>query len=249
MTASVDPRTEKFMAQLRDHGNVEIMFDILPDIYFYIKDKNYQFVLCNDATSRLFNLKKKSDVIGKTEFEFFPKKIADAIRHDDYRIMHHAESIVNRTEMIVNEFGNLIWVSTSKLPLLGHKGEVLGVMGTTRVLREAESLPEDYQPFATAINYIQENYHTVIDVTELANMCFLSNSQFRSRFRAVFTMPPQQFILKVRIQAACHLLSTTEKSLTDIAMHCGFCDQSYFTRQFRSSLDISPKKYRERWHC
>jgi len=236
------------MAQLRDHGNVETMFDILPDIYFYIKDTNYQFVLCNDATSRLFNLNKKSDVIGKTEFEFFPKKIADAIRHDDYRIIHHAESIVNRTELIVNELGSLIWVSTSKLPVYGHKSEVLGVMGTTRVLREAESLPEDYQPFGAAIKYIQENYHKVIDVTELADMCFLSNSQFRSRFRAVFTMPPQQFILKVRIQAACHLLSNSERNLTDVAMSCGFCDQSYFTRQFKSSLDISPKKYRERWH-
>lgn len=39
MTASVDIRTEKFMAQLRDHGNIETMFDILPDICFYIKIK------------------------------------------------------------------------------------------------------------------------------------------------------------------------------------------------------------------
>ncbi len=82
------------MVQLRDHGNIETMFDILPDIYFYIKDKNYQFVLSNAATSRLFNLKKKSDVIGKTEYELFPKKIADAIRHDDFRVIYHAESIV-----------------------------------------------------------------------------------------------------------------------------------------------------------
>lgn len=248
MTASVDIRTEKFMAQLRDHGNIETMFDILPDICFYIKDQNYQFMLCNEAMARIFNLRKKSDVIGKTEYEFFPKKIADAIRHDDFRIIHHSESILNRTELIVNEFGNIIWVSTSKLPLFGHNGEVLGVMGTTRVLSESESLPEDYQPFAKAIKYIKNNYHTVIDVAELANMSFLSNSQFRSRFKAVITMPPQQFILKVRVQAACHLLSTTEKSLTDIALHCGFCDQSHFTRQFRSFLDISPKKYRERWH-
>jgi AraC-like DNA-binding protein len=245
---SVDPRTEIFMAQLRDHGNIEIMFDILPDIYFYIKDKNYQFMLCNEATSRLFNLKEKADVIGKTEYEFFPKKVADAIRFEDYKIIHHGESIINLTELIVNEFGHFIWVSTNKLPVYGHSGDVLGVMGTTRVLRESETLPEDYQPFAKAIDFIQNNYHEVIDVTALADMCFLSNSQFRRRFRTVFNLPPQQFILKVRVQAACHLLSTTDKTLTDIALKCGFCDQSYFTRQFRSFLDISPKKYRQRWH-
>ena len=78
-------------------------------------------------------------------------------------------------------------------------------------------------------------------------MSGLSDSQFRRRFRQQFKLPPQQFVLKVRMQAACHLLSATDESLAEVALLCGFCDQSYFTRQFRAFFDLSPKRYREIW--
>lgn len=245
--AAADERIRSFMATLKDHGDIHAMFDILPDIYFYIKDSECQFVLCNDATLKLFNLKKKSEIVGKTEYDFFPTRMADPIRHDDLEIMRTGVAIVKRTEVIVDENGQLTWVSTSKLPLYGRAENVLGLMGTTRVLSRTDMLPENYLQFAPVIEFIQSNYHQSIDVANLAAMSHLSVSQFRKRFRQLFNLAPQQFILKVRVQAACHLLSNSDESLATIAAKCGFCDQSYFTRQFSAFLDISPKKYRDTW--
>jgi AraC-like DNA-binding protein len=247
INAALDSRVTTFMSLLRDHGNIESMFDILPDIYFYVKDADCQFVLCNDATLQLFNLKRKSDIIGKTEYEFFPKKMADPIHKDDENVVRNNQKIVNRTELIVDDQGGLVWVSTNKIPIYGYLGEVLGLMGTTRVLRRQDMLPDTFRHFAPVIEYIQKNYHKPIEVSYLSELCCLSESQFRKRFRQLFSLPPHQFIIKVRIQAACHLLKTTNEGLCDIAIKTGFCDQSYFTRQFRSFLALSPKKYRDRW--
>ena len=47
----------KFLAGLRDRGNVEQMFDIFPDIYFYIKDRNCRWITCNTACLRLLNFR------------------------------------------------------------------------------------------------------------------------------------------------------------------------------------------------
>jgi len=238
---------ETFMSGLRDHGNLEAMFDVLPDIYFYVKDRHCRWVLCNNATLRLLNLNCQADVVGKTEYDFFPKKVADAIHQDDLELIENDRSLVNRTELIVDETGHLVWVSTSKLPLYGHDGEVRGLMGTTRVLQRSEMLPDSFQQFARAVEYIQKNYGERIDVKALAKMCGLSDSQFRRRFRQLFKLPPQQFVLKVRMPAACHLLSATDESLSEVALRAGFCDQSYFTRQFKAFFEMSPKTYRDTW--
>ncbi|MEM9160473.1 MAG: AraC family transcriptional regulator, partial [Verrucomicrobiota bacterium] len=228
-------------------GNLEAMFDILPDIYFYVKDRECRWVLCNEASLRLLNLKSKDEIVGKTEYDFFPKKVADTIHQDDLDLIENNRSLINRTELIVDEIGHMLWVSTNKLPLYGHDGEVRGLMGTTRVLRRSDTLPDSFQQFAKAVEFIQKRYSEPIDVKELARMSGLSDSQFRRRFGQLFGAAPQQFVLKVRLQAACHLLSSSDESLSEIAQRCGFCDQSYFTRQFRGFFDISPKKYRDTW--
>jgi len=48
----------------------------------------------------------------------------------------------------------------------------------------------------------------------------------------------------LRVEKACHLLAHTDDSLSDIALACGFCDQSYFSRVFRSSRGMTPRQYR-----
>jgi two-component system response regulator YesN len=55
-----------------------------------------------------------------------------------------------------------------------------------------------------------------------------------------------ELLREVRVQAACELLVTTERPLAEIAVACGFCDQSYLTHVFRDLRGITPKQYRDR---
>jgi transcriptional regulator GlxA family with amidase domain len=55
-----------------------------------------------------------------------------------------------------------------------------------------------------------------------------------------------ELLREVRVQAASELLATTERPLAEVAVACGFCDQSYLTHVFRDLRGITPKQYRDR---
>jgi AraC-like DNA-binding protein len=55
-----------------------------------------------------------------------------------------------------------------------------------------------------------------------------------------------ELLREVRVQAACELLVTTERPLAEVAVACGFCDQSYLTHVFRDLRGVTPKQYRDR---
>ncbi|MCP4316596.1 MAG: AraC family transcriptional regulator [Hyphomicrobiales bacterium] len=223
------------------------MFDILPDIYFYIKDENCRWIMCNKASLRLLNFRDQTEVYGATEYDFFPPKIAETIHLDDRDVIDNRRRIINRTELIVDETGHLIWVSSNKLPLIAKDGNVAGLMGTTRILTRSDGLPEEYQQFRSVIDHIQANVDEKIDIKELAQISCLSNSQFRKRFRTHFRLSPQEFILRTRLQAASKILISTDRPIINVALSCGFGDQSYFTRQFSKFFEQSPIRYRATW--
>jgi PAS domain S-box-containing protein len=238
---------EVFKSTLRDHGEFELLFEYLPDIYFYVKDRQLSIVMCNSALLSLFNLGSKSDIIGRMETDFFPSKLADSIHQDDQKVLDSAKPLLNRIELIADEQGRLIWASSNKLPLFDHQQQVVGLMGTTRKLQREHTLPESHERFAATLEYIQTHYAEPIEIDDLASMSCLSESHFRRVFREVFGTSPQQFILRYRLQVASRVLVQSHTPISQVAEDCGFCDQSYFTRQFRKTLGLSPKMYRSQW--
>ncbi|TPF74027.1 helix-turn-helix domain-containing protein, partial [Brucella gallinifaecis] len=204
-------------------------------------------VHCNARALRSLNLKSPKEIIGLNEFDFFPSQIAQAIRNDDLFVMCNRKRISNRIELILDESSRLVWVSTSKLPLYGQDDTVIGLMGITRLMSASDDLPDQYKQFQAAINHIRENLGSEIKIPMLADLCHLSSSQFRRRFKVVFRLAPAEFILRTRLQAAAIRLSSTNDPIIHIAMDCGFSSQSYFTVRFREFFGFSPKKYRLNW--
>jgi AraC-like DNA-binding protein len=78
-------------------------------------------------------------------------------------------------------------------------------------------------------------------------MVHLSVSQFDRKFKRLFQMTPQQYILRVRINAAAQTLATEAISVAEIAQQAGFYDQSYFTKQFRKQMGLTPSAYRRQY--
>ena len=66
---------------------MEALFDCLPDTYFYVKDRAFQLVRCNDALVKLLGLKCKMDLIGRRETDFFPLHVAKKVQADDGLIL------------------------------------------------------------------------------------------------------------------------------------------------------------------
>ena len=229
-----------------DPDNLPEILDHLADVYFYVKDVNSKWQECNSATLTLFNAAHKSDVLGKADWDFYPEQIAREIIEDDRSVIETGRPIVNKLEVIVDEGGHLLWVLTTKTPARNRQGEICGVMGLTRPVGTTDMLPNGYRQFSKVIDHVEEHYRSALEVSELARIAGLSESQFRKRFMKLFKISPLKFITRIRVQTAAKLLLSSDAPIADIALKCGFCDQSYLTRQFSSFFGMTPKKYRDR---
>jgi AraC-like DNA-binding protein len=84
-----------------------------------------------------------------------------------------------------------------------------------------------------------------LTIESLASECGLSIRAMQRQFQRVFGLTPQEFLIKTRVAAACHLLRTTARPLSEIAAECGFADQSSFTQHFRGHVGLTPSRYRK----
>src|ERR1700732_561444 len=83
-----------------------------------------------------------------------------------------------------------------------------------------------------------------VTVKELASACSLSESHFARCFRASFGASVHQRLIQLRVEHAKDLLSRTSKSLVEVALLSGFCDQAAFTRSFSRMEHITPSHWR-----
>jgi AraC-like DNA-binding protein len=81
-------------------------------------------------------------------------------------------------------------------------------------------------------------------LADLARECGLSTSQFSRAFRRTVGETPHRWLIRQRIERAKVLLNGSESTLADIALACGFSDQSHFTRSFTARTGISPGRWR-----
>lgn len=95
-----------------------------------------------------------------------------------------------------------------------------------------------------AFEYIYGHYMEEISLQKLAEICKMSQSQFRRRFKREVSITPQDYICRVRMGKACELLRTEEDHISIIACKVGFKNLSSFDRSFKRILKISPREWR-----
>jgi AraC family transcriptional regulator len=91
---------------------------------------------------------------------------------------------------------------------------------------------------------ISENIDGGMSLNAIARECGLSPSHFTRAFAISVGQPPYQWLLEQRVDRACQLLGESALPLADIAIQCGFADQSHFTRVFSARAGVSPGRWR-----
>jgi AraC family transcriptional regulator len=80
----------------------------------------------------------------------------------------------------------------------------------------------------------------------LAERCGLSVRQFSRDFRKATGLSPHKYLLRLRLVAARRLLMSSGRRLNEVALACGFADQSHFTRAFTAAERMPPGEWRRR---
>ena len=83
-----------------------------------------------------------------------------------------------------------------------------------------------------------------ISLSDLASACGLSIRHFTRAFRRSTGMAPHEWLLHHRIESAKGKLAQSSCPLKDVALDCGFADQSHFSRAFRRAVGVSPGEWR-----
>jgi AraC family transcriptional regulator len=83
-----------------------------------------------------------------------------------------------------------------------------------------------------------------LSLAEVAEVCELSVAQFARAFKRSTGLPPYRYLLERRLERAGELLLFSQLPLADVAISCGFADQSHFTKAFQKRVGTSPGSFR-----
>jgi AraC-like DNA-binding protein len=223
----------------------EKLFDQMTDLVYFIKNQRGQYVIVNQSLANRCGFADKRELIGRTVDQVFRPPLGTSYRAQDEAILKTGTAILNQLELHAYPSRETGWCLTNKIPLFDKKEQIVGLVGISKDLHMPSEKGENYSELSRVIQYIHTHYDQPLKVHNLAKMASLSPYQFEQRMVRIFEITAGQFIQKVRMDAAIHRLSETKDPLFQIALNCGYSDQSTFSRQFKQTVGLPPALYRK----
>ncbi|MCP5082564.1 MAG: AraC family transcriptional regulator [Alphaproteobacteria bacterium] len=241
---STDANTQFFEALSKPFSGEEL-FDLVADTVYFLKDAEGCYVAVNQTLVERCGKARKSDLIGQRAEALFPEPLGERISAQDRAVVRDNRSIQAQLELHLYPGGNEDWCLTWKQPLAGADGSIIGLSGISRDLNSATSVQLELGQVSAALDHINDNLSALLRVEDLAALAGLSAYQLDQRVRTLYGLSVGQYITRARIELACHLLKRSSGAISQIALDCGYGDQTAFTRQFRRSVGLTPRAYRE----
>ena len=107
------------------------LVDMLPHS-IYMKDTDCRKTMANTVDVQILGRRSESDVLGKTDFDIYPREIASAFYDDDQSVLRTGTPVIDREEYYLAGDGRKRWLLTSKMPLHDGQGKVIGLVGVGR---------------------------------------------------------------------------------------------------------------------
>ena len=240
------PKFIEFVGNLRS-GQIALgLFEALPEIMFWLKDRQGAIVFANRAYAELLR-RLPEDLIGETDATLFAPTMAKNFQKDDETVISTGKSMQNKLEIITRQGGGIEWRMTSKIPLFAEDNQIIGTAGISRRLEHGEGppLPTPQRAISDLVDHIHDHLDDAISIPELARKVHMSVSSLERRFRKYFGTTPKRYLVHARMAAACDRLLNTTLSIGQIAISLGYQEHASFTRAFISVMHMSPREYRE----
>ena len=119
------------------------------------------------------------------------------------------------------------------------------------IFRECEELLASVRVDASAaiaykvLNYLDHHYPEDISVTKLAETFFLNKHYIAHVFKEETGYSPMDYVISLRMNRAKALLAETARSISEIAVECGYTDFNHFSKLFKKYAGMSPSRFRK----
>ncbi|MDD4872234.1 MAG: helix-turn-helix domain-containing protein [Kiritimatiellae bacterium] len=234
---------KEFLSQIGSFEPFKLLFDLLPNVAFYIKDLSGRIMVINRRNCMNCNIPNELSAIGKTSYDLFPSFLADEYYKTDMTVIKKGKPLFN---MILHspDYSTKPIVA-NKVPVYDRDHRIMGV-AMMYYYADMASNPSGWDKhLGNVVDYIHRNYAQQIKIEKLVQIACVSESHLKRIFKRLFGMSPIEYVILTRINASRDLLETTARTVSDIAQEVGFYDHSHFIRHFRHIRGCTPNQYRK----
>jgi PAS domain S-box-containing protein len=135
LAREVDEHQKAEEALQRERNILRTVIDNIPDA-IYTKDLNCRKTLTNRADINNMSRKSEAEVLGKDDYELYPKEMAEGFIADDRSVVQTGKAIINKEENVVDGEGQKHFILTTKLPFRNEQNQIIGLIGIGRDITE-----------------------------------------------------------------------------------------------------------------
>lgn len=111
---------------------------------------------------------------------------------------------------------------------------------------DMRGISSEYE-IARAQHYIEQHYGEKLTLKQLADLSNISVSSLSRGFKKELGLSPMDYLMQVRLEKAKQLLRRPERTVTEIALYCGFGSSAHFSDVFGKSYQLTPSQYRKNY--
>jgi len=244
---------KRFFADAVELDHAAALFELVPESQLFVKDRDSRFVYASSSFVEDLGLEDPLELVSTGDGDHFPPAIAEGFVRDDRRVLETGRPIEEKLEIRYRPTAGLAWFLTTKHPVVGSSGTIIGLVGITRSRLESGdpermvAPPTGDERLFRAIEFISDHPCRTPTNGDIAEAADLSERQLNRLFHEAFQMTPRQFSSIVRLYLASRRLTESDDPIVEIALECGFSDQSSFTSNFRKFTGLTPRRFRKRW--
>ena len=239
-TAMKSAKPESSIGEMELHM-LRTAVDSLPDL-IYVKDAKSRFLFANVSTRESMTGSAQGELVGKDDFEFFPRSVASAFFEDEQAIIRTGQSMASKPELIHDPTGAARWILTTKVPYYSEEDRISGIIGIGRDITAQKKSEED------AINArIQAEAASRAKSEFLANM----SHEIRTPLNGIIgmtdlaldtelTLEQQEFLTTVKLSADA-LLAVINDILDFSKIEAGKVDVEAVDFDIRECIETSLK--------
>lgn len=156
--------------------------------------------------------------------------------------LHLEKEALSELVVMLKKLKEELKIANNELSVTGLFMQITGYL--LRHLKLTADVKKDVSPAKKIIDYIEENLAEQISLEELSRFSGMSKNGIIAMFLRLYGTTPLKYINNARLYRAENLLKNTEKSITELALECGFSDSNYFSRVFKAYRGKTPREYR-----
>ena len=229
---------------LADYLAMADLLEMAPTTLYCVKDPEGRYLAVNHAFVERTGRSSRREVVGKLASDLFPGELAARYHQQDDDVRELHQTLRDELELITEGSGQVAWYLTTKQPVIDD-GALVAIAVVSIALGTPAALGAEH-PLRPVVAHVRDHLAEPMTVEQLAEVAALPMRQFERLMHRTFGLPTKQYITQVRVTAAAELLRTTRLPLAEIAVRCGWYDQSAFTKQFTKVAGVTPGEYRRR---